>query len=176
MKRLLITAALCLIVAPATAQQAQRTWAAGNGVRVTVVEDDFTQEQQFSSPVVQRPDRNGFFFVSGRKGSDGTGSLRLTGTIYYRGDWRRYDAALVRGGRELPSDFHDRSVVSCQQTILASGCLLSESFRIDLPPDLLDVRPPSGTLQIQIRARGGYPISLFVPVNHIEAVQEAITQ
>lgn len=159
--------------APAAAQSVESEIKASNGVVIELNADDFANRYEYTTPTIKLP--QGFAFVAKIDRPGSTRGLHISGGFVYSGEWRRYSSALYRGGVAADFQSTDRDVVSCRGS-RDSGCILSETFRIELPQSAIDKYSANGSLDIQVRAQDASSVMISIPMEHIEAIKEVMAQ
>ncbi len=171
MKFLPFVAAALVMSLPANAASTKQQATAPNGVVLTVYADDFADNYEYSSPDVDIPGTQGKAWVSRTKKQGTWSEEKLVAYISYRGDWRYFNGAILRGGEALTTIEGGRDVVSCANSRYGSGCLLSEVLLIEVTPDQIARHAVDGKLALQLSASRGSDIVLEVPVSYFEALR-----
>ncbi|WP_126173458.1 hypothetical protein [Altericroceibacterium xinjiangense] len=159
----------------AAAQESAVNVLASNGVQVDIEADDFSGRAEYTAPKIELDNDFGTLFVAAIKDAGGLSPVIVMGRLYYEGDWRRYDQAVLRGGEEVKAIFGDRGVVNCSASRYRK-CTLGEGFQLTPTEDQLSRYVEDGRVQVQLRAHGLYPVMLSIPVSHFEAVAEVSKQ
>ena len=162
------------VFASANAVASETKVTASNGVVVDVNGDEFSNRYEYSAPSLKLGESEGFVLVAAIDKNGTKTGVMATGSVYYNGEWRFYDQALFRGGDNAPAVFGDRDVVSCRGSRYSSGCSLREGFQINLTDALVQKHAVDGNVQVQIRAKGLYPVMVTIPVSYYTAVKEAL--
>jgi hypothetical protein len=176
MKLTLVLAACAALATtvPSGVAAAETKMTASNGVVIDVNGDDFSNRYEYSAPSAKPDDGEGFFLVAAIDKNGTKTGVMATGSIYYNGEWRFYDQALFRGGESAPGVFGDREVVSCRGSRYSQGCSLREGFQINLTDALVQKHAVNGNVQVQLRAKGLYPVMITIPISYYTAVKEAL--
>lgn len=172
MMKLVLAATVALATAsPAYAQAVKSTVTASNGVEVTVYSDEFANRYEYSAPSIKSGD--GLILVATIKKGGVAPPPHLTGFFIYSGEWRRYNAAIFKGGDTANFIEAGRDVGSCRSSRYSRGsCTLTENFKIELTPEDVKKHGQDGKLAIQIRAQDTSTTIFEVPVAYIDAVNE----
>lgn len=160
---------IAMVSAAAQAQQTKTNVLAKNGVQVEVLADDFAGRAEYTAPTIRLPEDGGFVIVAALKQQGKATSVMAVGSIYYEGDWRRYDRAIFRGGEKVDATFDDRDVVTCSGSRYR-GCTLREGFQLAPTPAQIQRHTEDGRILIQLSAGGISPVMLSIPVSYFEAV------
>lgn len=170
LKMIVLAASAAIAVAGgAVAQSVKSQVAASNGILVTVHSDDFANRYEYTGPDVAPAD--GYAFVARIDSGGERGRVKVIGAVYYRGDWRFYDRALLRGGEDVAYQEGGRDVVSCRASRY-SGCSVAERYTLSLTPEQIEKHAVSGILEVQLRSRSATTEMLRIPVDHFAAVNE----
>lgn len=164
-------AATLLFSWPAVAQSEKSTRVASNGTEVTIYSDSFADRYEYSAPAIDLPDLGGYALVAKIVKGGVAGPLEIVGSIMYRGDWRYYSSAILRGGESVVATFDNRKVVSCSGSRYG-GCSLREGFRVLPTAAQIAKFGQNGAFDIQIRAQAGPAVIISVPLTYIAAVNE----
>lgn len=167
-------AVITLVSSPAVAQSVKSEITASNGVVVTVYSDEFANRYEYTAPAINHGD--GFALVAKIVRAEATTDTHITGTMMYRGDWRRYTSALFRGGVEAPFVERGREVGSCSGSRYGGGCSLRESYNINITPEQIRTHGANGTVDIQVRAQDTTTTLLSIPTSYFDAVNEVAGQ
>lgn len=171
--RTLILAVAFVFSASAVAQSVKSTVQTSTGIDVTLYSDEFADRYEYTSPSVEIPGTQGIAMVAYIKSAGTVRGPEIIGSVVYRGEWRRYNSAILRGGKELSADFGSRDVISCRGSRYSSGCLLSEQFRVRLTTEEWESVLQSGKLEMQLRAYSGPAVMVTIPARHYRALLEA---
>lgn len=172
MRMLIATAFVCLSLASsAEAQSVKSIVIASNGTQLTLYSDDFAQRYEYTAPSIDFEGMGGFALVAKVVKAKVTLPLEIVGSIMYRGEWRRYSAAILKGGESVDASFNDKDVVSCSGSRYG-GCSLREGFSLKPTQAQIIKYSEGGVLQIQLRAAAGEAVLVSVPVAYIDAVNE----
>lgn len=171
MKMMWLAVVALATAAPVAGQAVKSTVTASNGVEVTVYSDEFANRYEYSAPSIDVSD--GFVLVATVKSGGKAPPPYLAGSFVYSGEWRRYHAALFRGGD--PAEFIERGrdVGRCHSSRYSRpSCTLSESFRIELTPEQIKKHGQDGKIAVQVRAQDTTATVIEVPIAYIDAVNE----
>ena len=171
MKFAICLAAALAIASPVAAQAVRSEVTTSNGIVVTVYADEFAGRYEYSAPSINF-DSNSFALVMAVNRNGEVGDVMIGGSIFYSGDWRFYNSAILRGGEEVAGVFEDRDVVSCRGSRYSRGCSVREGFRLMPTDEQIAQYAENGVLAIQLRSRSSNAIVVNIPVAHIEAVRE----
>lgn len=142
------------------------------GIPVTVYSDEFAERYEYTAPVINIAGRSSFALVARVKQNTEVKPLQVVGSIAYRGDWRRYGRAILRGGEEVNAEFGDREVISCRGSRYG-GCSMREGFTLFPTEAQIAEYSSDGLLKIQLRAAAGESVIVEIPLRYIDAVNEA---
>lgn len=155
----------------AYAQAVKSIVTASNGVEITVYSDEFANRYEYSSPLIRAAD--GFVMVATVKKGGVAPPPHLSGFFVYSGEWRRYNAAIFKGGDTVNFIETGRDVGRCSSSRYSRpSCTLTENFKIELTPQDVKNHGHDGTLAIQVRAQDTSTTIFEVPVAYINAVNE----
>lgn len=143
-----------------------------NGVVVTAYVDDLADKKQYTAPIINFPNLGGFALVAQVVRAGTVGPLEIVGSVMYRGDWRFYSSAILRGGAPVEAIFNDRKVVSCSGSRYSRGCSMREGFSIRPSAAQIAEFAQNGELQIQLRASQGEAVIVTIPTSYFEAVNQ----
>lgn len=167
----LVSAAM-LAATPLAAQSVKSEVPTSEGITVTAYKDDFAGRAEYTAPKIDFGGSS-FALVALVVKNGNPSNIQIVGNIFYNGDWRYYNSAILRGGNEVESSFTDRNVVSCRGSRYSRGCSLSEGFTL-MPTDAqIENFAVDGKVAIQIRAKRGEAVIVEIPVAYIRAVREA---
>lgn len=166
---------LLFSASPVAAQMVESTYVASNGVKVSVNSDDFAQRAEYTAPSIDFPSLSGFALVALVKKNGKLSGPMVVGSIMYRGEWRRYNQAILRGGEAVDATFGDRDVVSCSGSRYG-GCSLREGFEVRPTKEQIIKYAEGGTLKIQMRPQSGDAVLMEIPISYFDAINEAASK
>ena len=167
-----LVSAVILAATPVAAQSVKSEVQTSEGVTVTAYKDDFAGRAEYTAPKIDFG--GGSFALVALVVNNGNPSkVQIVGNIFYNGDWRYYNSAILRGGDVVKSSFADRNVVSCSGSRYSRGCSLSEGFTLMLTDDQIENFAVDGKVAVQMRAQRGEAVIVEIPVAYIRAVKEA---
>jgi len=156
------------------AEAAERQVSASNGVVIDINGDEFDGRLEYTAPMVKFDNESSFFLVAAIKANgQQAGPMLVVGNVYYRGEWRQYAAAHLRGGEAVKSTFGDRNVVSCSGSRYSSGCSLREGFQLTLTDAQIAKYAADGYVDMKLKASASNEEPVIrVPLSYIHAVRE----
>jgi hypothetical protein len=155
---------------PISAFGAEKSTLASNGVEVTISGDEFDGRIEYTSPMTTFGEHSFFLVAKIRKNGEPAGPVIIAGYVFYKGEWRQYDAANFRGGESAEAIFNDRDVVTCSGS---GNCTLSEGFRIFLSKEQIRKYARDGFVDLKLKASASSQEPIIrVPLKHIEAIME----
>jgi hypothetical protein len=111
-----------------------------NQTPVKITDDPFKNTVSFVTEAKKIGNAKGFYSVSyllsASRSRQETENFVPVVIVYvvYRDDWRMYDEATLRGGRQIPGVVSvKRDVVSCSGMSYSNICLLSETVAVPMP-------------------------------------------
>lgn len=137
---------------------------------IKITDDPFKATVSFVTNAKKIENAKGFYsasyilFASRSREETGNFLPAVIVNLVYRDDWRRYEEATLRGGRQIPGVVNiKRNVVSCAGVSYSNICLLSETVAVPvLQSDVLE-----GGLEFQINGR--VPIQISIGKNEVDS-------
>jgi hypothetical protein len=148
-----------------------------SAIEVKVHDDEFYEEVEYTTPEVKsktftkNADDEAFWIIDSSKNKE-TGKVtnRVFIFISYQSDgWRFYDAANLKGGKQLKFSVYKREPLGA---CIEDQCAYIESFVITIPNAVMKKSEKVG-FAMKIAGKNVFPIIIEVSPDHVASMNEA---